>query len=632
MESRELNVRKRADRLEIGMAMRNMISKGKGNVRNRWRNIRSSDLNHKERAEGAYEELMKEQVHFLSFKGLEANLWLRGTLIEGRCEELKFSRWEKSSRQKGAYELLESKYDGRGRILAYGEWKEVVKEKMLMFGDKHFYVRGGDLNVDLERAMDAIEIVWHRKLGLGGAGVPRVAEDIHLVDLTPTGPCDTLLVAEAVISKDHIPRILDLNEPDSRAKLRKVEYGLDVFEAESLGLSINMGKGSVIGSSIGEGRMLEICRENKTGFVRIKDGVMERVIPKTDRPDVIHDEDIDHFYLNGVGKKRMEEVMVRNSVVFWNCNGWRGDGTIDKADLLGGIARDEKAEMICVTDIRLDNLEGMRGVKGICRRLGISTGKTWAGVHITRREDKKIGGAYIFHTIDWTKVKIVEKLKYGVLTEITGNWNGKKHKIISVYRPCYNSSEGSLRLAMDLEWKGGFEEKFWEMINTENESKCMVGGDFNMEKEQLNKRIEKRNMNMRRIEMEGNPATFHRWDVNRNMQSSTIDHIMILNGEVGGAKVSGTGLDLNDHSIIIGWMKAEQGIIIKKEMKGVRIPTIRPSDKGATKRFEKAWSRIHDDRIKDMSMEDIVKENMNIVKRIMKNRNTKTNPNGWSPL
>ena len=115
------------------------------------------------------------------------------------------------------------------------------------------------------------------------------------------------------------------------------------------------------------------------------------------------------------------------------------------------------------------------------------------------------------------------------------------------------------------------------MINTENETNCIVGGDFNMDKVQLNKKIVERNMNMRRIEMEGNPATFHRWDnVNRNMQSSTIDHVMISNGEVGGAKVSETGLDLNDHSIIIGWLKAEKGIVMRKEMKGVKRPTFSP--------------------------------------------------------
>ena len=630
---RRLSMKRRQDRLEVGMAIRNMIAKGKGSMRKEWKKIRSTDLNHKERAEGAYEELMKEQSHFLSHKGLGAEYWLEGSLIEDRCEELRFSRWDKSSRQKGAYELVESKFEKRGRILAYGEWKELIKEKMLMFGDRHFYVRDQDLNEDMEKAMDELGRKWHMKLGLECGVSTRIVEDIQLIDLTPMGPCDTLLVAEAVISKDERPRLLDLNEPDTRGKLRNVEYGLELFEAESLGLSINLGKGSVIGSSIGATRMQEICKENMTGFVRIRDGVMERLLPKSSRPDVIHDEDIDHFYLNGVGKKRIDEVVIKNSVIFWNCNGWRGDGTIDKADLLGAIAKDEGAEMMCITDVRLDNLDGMRGIKGICRRIGTSTGKTWAGVYISRREDKKSGGTYIFHTIDWTKIKIIEKMKYGVVTEITGNWNGKKHKIVSVYRPCYSSAEGSLRLAMDLDWKGRFEEKFWDSINETCEAQCIVGGDFNMEKDQLNKKIKDRNMNMRRVEMEGNPFTFHRWDnVNRNMQKTTIDHVMISDGEIGGAKVSDTGLDLNDHSIVIGWVKAPPGIMIKKEMKGVRKPSLRPSDKGATKRFEKAWSRIHDNKIKDMSMEDIVKENMGSGKRIINNRNTKLNPNGWSPI
>ena len=90
--NRRLNMRMRQDRLEVGMAIRNMIAKGKGNVRKEWKNIRNADLNHKERAEGAYEELMKEQAHFLSHKGLRSEYWLEGSLIEGRCDELRFSR------------------------------------------------------------------------------------------------------------------------------------------------------------------------------------------------------------------------------------------------------------------------------------------------------------------------------------------------------------------------------------------------------------------------------------------------------------------------------------------------------------------------------------------------------------
>ena len=168
-------------------------------------------------------------------------------------------------------------------------------------------------------------------------------------------------MAEAVITKEGTPRILDLDEPDTRSKLRKIEYGLNVFDATNLELSIDLGKGSVIGSSIGRERMMQICNENNNGYIRIKEGVMERMVPKTTRPDVVYDEDTDHFYLNGVGKVDKKDITQKNNIIFWNCNGWRGDGTIDKATLLGGIAKDEDAEMMCITDVRLDNWEGLKG-------------------------------------------------------------------------------------------------------------------------------------------------------------------------------------------------------------------------------------------------------------------------------
>ena len=70
------------------------------------------------------------------------------------------------------------------------------------------------------------------------------------------------------------------------------------------------------------------------------------------------------------------------------------------------------------------------------------------GEYIARKEDKRIGGTYIFHTIDWTNVKIKAGIKYGVITEINGTWDGKKYRILSVYRPCYGKNEGSLRVTM----------------------------------------------------------------------------------------------------------------------------------------------------------------------------------------
>ncbi len=70
----------------------------------------------------------------------------------------------------------------------------------------------------------------------------------------------------------------------------------------------------------------------------------------------------------------------------------------------------------------------------------------------------------ILYSTDWTGVKIVEKVKYGVCTEITGKWKGQKYTIVSVYRPCNNDSEGSLRVSVDYEMKGALENTLWGAV------------------------------------------------------------------------------------------------------------------------------------------------------------------------
>ena len=78
-----------------------------------------------------------------------------------------------------------------------------------------------------------------------------------------------------------------------------------------------------------------------------------------------------------------------------------------------------------------------------------------------------------------------ERIKYGVMTEINGNWHGRKYRVVSVYRPCYGQSEGSLRITLDLELKAKFEEEFWnKLVNISNET-CIIGGDFNMGRDQI---------------------------------------------------------------------------------------------------------------------------------------------------
>jgi hypothetical protein len=47
---------------------------------------------------------------------------------------------------------------------------------MLMFQNKHYYVRNEDITTDLEGAMEEIQRIWHGRLGMEGGGNNREME------------------------------------------------------------------------------------------------------------------------------------------------------------------------------------------------------------------------------------------------------------------------------------------------------------------------------------------------------------------------------------------------------------------------------------------------------------------------
>ena len=64
---------------------------------------------------------------------------------------------------------LESRFGSqknRGQTLTIGEWRALFKEEMLMFQNKHYYVRNEDITMDLEEAMEEIQRNWHWRLGM----------------------------------------------------------------------------------------------------------------------------------------------------------------------------------------------------------------------------------------------------------------------------------------------------------------------------------------------------------------------------------------------------------------------------------------------------------------------------------
>ena len=325
---------------------------------------------------------------------------------------------------------------------------------------------------------------------------------------------------------------------------------------------------------------------------------------------------------------------INNKVAFWNCNGWGGDSHGGKEKTLGEMAAMEDVEMLCITDTRLDNHMGLRVQGSACNELKKYTGKTWTGHLINRREDGRIGGAIIFYTKRWTGVKIKERVKYGVCTEIKGKWNGVKHTIISIYRPCKSDKEGSLRVSLDYEMKGGLEEAIWSIIGENgNDGLKLIGGDFNMDGEKIDKKLLKIQGGPLRVKMCGNESTFRRMDsVNGILQETTIDHVLTMGDGVSGCKTSDGGMDMNDHAIVIGWVEVKTDKRLVKEMRTPNVPTIRPTDRGAAKKLDKIFVKTTDKELGNMSMDKIIKKTMKQVKIICDNRNNKTNRDGWSPV
>ena len=144
----------------------------------------------------------------------------QGLILDGRCEELKFFNWVKSHWDGGYDMLQESKFSKRSDRLTAGEWREIFSERMLMYRDKHYYTRKGDLNEDLELTFTKL---IGRMCGTRGMGMDNERIQTQIINLVDNIPekMDAILVAEAILAERNLPSILDLKVITTSSKLKK---------------------------------------------------------------------------------------------------------------------------------------------------------------------------------------------------------------------------------------------------------------------------------------------------------------------------------------------------------------------------------------------------------------------------
>ena len=107
--------------------------------------------------------------------------------------------------------------------------------------------------------------------------------------------------------------------------------------------------------------------------------------------------------------------------------------------------------------------------------------------------------------------------------------------------------------------RGGLEETFWNTVGEDGEGELrLIGGDFNMTGERIDKKLAEGKGGAMRIKTSDNEPTFRRMDnVNGVLQETIIDHVLSMGVEKSGSKTSDGGMDMNDHAIMIGWVEVK---------------------------------------------------------------------------
>jgi hypothetical protein len=130
------------------------------------------------------------------------------------------------------------------------------------------------------------------------------------------------------------------------------------------------------------------------------------------------------------------------------------------------------------------------------------------------------------------------------------------------------------------------------------EKRIIIGGDFNMDKDKVIKEISKRKIKVKRISMIEAEITFRREGIGGEIQQTCIDHVLASDTRDMELRTVDFGQDAGDHSILV----CSVGLKVQNkrinEMRKPKTYTLKASDKGAIRKYEKRIRRISAQSIK----------------------------------
>ena len=509
------NIKVPSDQRLLASTLGDIVKYGIGHYRVNWRSLRLGAVRYDKEVVLSVIDTLTQATSFLPPPVLHIERWLPTRMLMGLFSKHNFSKWTMDPDNED-FNILADGQLSCGSTTNVEEWRIVSLGKLMTIRRGHYHVRSASWQDDMEEGF----IIAIRKLGVL-MGLPCSSLPNASVGLVPTQafppssthglqkPKSKLTVESLVAGDNRRPR-----GKKSRSIEKETATADNPLEAQEVSLP------SIPGRSDPE--KVSMPQE------MLRDG-----------PEMV-DPISDPAYLIPANTRAAEF-----KAIFWNANTWNAQN----CEKLVASVTESKADVICITDARLDNFK-VRYIGGYCHTLQKATGKSWRA-KLEARPDRRlkcmVGGDILFYSEKCTKVIKSPLLPYGTVSSLSLLWEGVNIRVISAYRPYDNkeASEGALRTAA-LRVLPGFEEAFWEEITKPSDVKTIIGGDFNMGVEELDKRL--LGTAMSRVSLPEGVTTYMSLS---HSKGSVIDHV-ISNPPNARSQVTPDGSFVGDHFPLIG--------------------------------------------------------------------------------
>ena len=422
-------------------------------LRNNWREITRSLQSAKEHLAATAQHLRRNISDWLSLKYLPDDLWLNGGILVNSCEKWNYSRWY-SKRDSNELLLEESPFRLSCR-LSLTELDSVMNGKMLCFDEnsRHFYTRHQSLSADfLEAKLEALaELTTAIDLSTHSTSnaLTSSPDNDGVEHCTPVSTWDGLLTAELLLRPNNDHRLLDLTETDDRSKMasaiRNMNF-LDLHDSHSISQHLEEFPPGIIplAPKMSIDDMKLVCQQTDATFV-VTDNKDNRTFITEGKGVTVHfNSDTSRFYLEAAEPPTVSKTAAVGSplvAISWNSNSW----DIHKSQKIAALADSSKADVILITDTRIDSWRVKAVVDNFSKLLQKLTGKIWTGEASPKHDIHRVGGNLIMHSNKITRPKITHLMPLGVLSSLDGKWKSQDFSFLSIYRPPIEGSDTSVR-------------------------------------------------------------------------------------------------------------------------------------------------------------------------------------------